>query len=692
MNTKLLTAITAFLIFTQTFGQNIEFKASNFKDKKEEFKKAIANIEMGDDFLEIGNTAEFNIKDPKTAFKQALSFYEKAQTFNPNNAELNLKIGNCYFYSHEKPKAKKYFEKALKLDPEVDPILDFYLGMVYQLEADYDKALKYYKKFKVSKKGEEYHKFTNEYIYSCRESPEKIKNHQRAWVDNLQQLNSPKDDFGPCISADGESMIFTSRKKNSHQPNEFGEYDSEIYITELKKGKWLAPKNIGSPLNTEYDEGAGAFAYDGQRLLMYKKETDNFDIYESTLDGYNWTAPKLKMENLPFTDQQNETFACYEPLDIKVYYITDGGSQGGKNIFMSGLMRIANRRSAWGKGQSAGHKINTKFHDGSVYIHPDGRTMYFSSQGHRGMGGYDIYKATWVEGQWTTPENLGYPINTPYDELFFAGTASGKHAYIASNRPGGKGGLDLYKVTFWGPEKHVLVDSEDYLLASIAEPIKDVHIEEAVKVEKNSLTVFKGIVIDHITKKPLESSIDITDNSNGEIIKETKSNKATGKFLLSLPSGKNYGIAVKKNGYLFHSENFDIPDYSEFSLVNKDIELKNIAVGSKIALRNVFFDVGKADIKPDSYHELGRLVQLLNDVSSLKIELSGHTDNTGSEQLNLTLSQSRADAVMRHLAQKGVDKSRLSAKGYGSSSPIATNDSSGGRQENRRTEFEIIAN
>jgi outer membrane protein OmpA-like peptidoglycan-associated protein len=309
------------------------------------------------------------------------------------------------------------------------------------------------------------------------------------------------------------------------------------------------------------------------------------------------------------------------------------------------------------------------------------------------MGGYDIFMSKKNElEQWTKPINLGYPINTPYDDLFYAATANGKHAYIASNRDGGEGGLDLYKVTYWGVPKQMLVGTEDYLLASIAEPIQDNTIEGAVEVEKKSLTVFKGRIIDAISRQPVEAIIEIIDNNKGKAFSTFKSNSATGKFLLSLPAGRNYGIAVKADGYLFHSENFDIPKKSDFNMVDKEIELKNIAVGSKIALRNIFFATGKSDLNPESNTELARLIRLLTDVPSLKIEISGHTDNTGSEQLNLKLSADRAKVVVDYLIREGVASSRLMSKGYGSSRPVDSNSTTEGRQQNRRTEFEIIAN
>ena len=195
-----------------------------------------------------------------------------------------------------------------------------------------------------------------------------------------------------------------------------------------------------------------------------------------------------------------------------------------------------------------------------------------------------------------------------------------------------------------------------------------------------------------MTKAPVESEIEITDNATGNLIETFTTNSATGKFIITLASGKNYGIAVKAEGYLFHSENFDIPAGSGDNLVNKVIELKNIAVGSKIALRNIFFDTGKSTLRSTSNRELDRLVKLLKDVPILKIEISGHTDNTGSAKLNQSLSRDRAQAVVNYLKSMGIDTGRLTAEGYGSSLPIATNGTSTGRQENRRTEFEIKSN
>src|SRR5690554_2560745 len=424
-------------------------------------------------------------------------------------------------------------------------------------------------------------------------------------------------------------------------------------------------------------------------MLLHKDNGGQTDIYESKLVRAPSTAPEILPHQIS-ASRTNDMYGAYSHDEYKITFAREiNTANRGTNIMFS---EIQSKMRQDYKSAGLIGEVSSQFNDGPIYLHIDGKTMYIASQGHESIGGYDIFVSKLTGSGWTKPENMGYPINTPYDDFFFASTANGKYAYISSNRPGGAGGYDIYKVTFWGAPKNPIVDMEDYLLASIAQPIKDPQIEEVVSINKVSLTVFKGITIDALSSKAVQADIEITDNKNGKIIERFTTNSATGKFLLSLTAGKNYGIAVKADGYLFHSENFDVPEGSDYKLINKTIELKNIAVGSKIALRNIFFDIGKATLRSESNAELDRLVNLLKDVPSLKVEISGHTDNTGSASTNNVLSQERADAVVVYLKSKGISAGRLTAKGYGSSQPIATNNSAQGRQENRRTEFEIIAN
>jgi outer membrane protein OmpA-like peptidoglycan-associated protein/tetratricopeptide (TPR) repeat protein len=679
------------VISVLSFGQDVEFKASNFKENKEEFKTAKAELDAGTELFTLGNTAVFMLQDPKLNYKKALQHFEKAYAFNSKSSEVNFKIGVCHIHSTDKSKSIPFIKKAHELNPTVDPFINYYMGAVSQLNGEYTDAIKFYSKFEEEyRKADDFGKYVTKRKKECSYAIKIEADPKRVWVDNVAEINTKYNDLAPSITMDGEELVFTSDRPNGHTPDEVGEFDNDIYTSTYEKGKWRKPEPIKGKINTENDDLSNNLSYNGTAMLISTINKDgNYDIYETFLKGNAWTDPINFSTNINY--KANDIYASYSPGNTFIYYAKDNANgKNGYDIYVSGVMNRPQRK--YGTPNRI-NSITSPFNDGPIYLDADGETMYFASEGFNSMGGFDIFKVKKEGGDWGKPVNMGYPINTPYDDFFFASSANGKYAYITSNREGGKGGYDIYRVTFWGPEKTPAMSVEDYLLASVAKPINDPQIEDKVSVTKSAnLTVFKGKTLDALTKKAVEATIEITDNKSGKIIETFTTNSATGKFLISLKSGSNYGIAVKADGYLFHSENFDIPSGSAYNMVNKTIQLKNIKIGSKIALRNIFFDTGKSTLTSASNTELDRLVKLMKDVPSLKIELSGHTDNTGSASGNQSLSQARADAVVAYLANNGIDKSRLTSKGYGSAKPIATNDTADGRQQNRRTEFEIIAN
>lgn len=686
---KLLIAIVLG-ISASSFAQNVDFKAANFKADKEGYKKIEAVLEKGEEFYKLGIEAVFSVQDIGLNFKKALEQFEIAQKYNPNSGLLNYKIGVCHANSSDPFKSISYFKTAQKLNPTCDPFLNYYLGYAYQLEGKYDDAARSYATFEAEyKKADNFNKFVVQRKRECQIARASEAKPIRAWVDNVKELNSGEDEIAPSVSADGAEMILSSNRKNTHNPNEVGEFDYDIFTSTLVDGNWTEPAPIKGPINSTTDDVSNCIGYSGNKMLLHRENSGQMDIYESKLVGADWSNPQI-LSAMICSDRANDRYASYDPDGFKIYFVRDNinGVNGSEIMFSA----VQNKMKQDFMLASQVVQVNSKFNDGPVYIHISGDYMYLASQGHESMGGFDIFISEKKQGQWSTPVNMGSPINTPYDDFFFAASANGKFAYISSNRAGGEGGFDIYRVTFFGEEKKPVVVTEDFLLGSIAQPIKDNNIENTVNVNKKSLTVFKGTTIDAISRKPVEALIEITDNATGQVIETFTTNSATGKFIITLNSGKNYGIAVKATGYLFHSENFDIPMGAADNLVNKTIELKNIAIGSKIALRNIFFDVAKATLRPESNGELERLVKLMKDVPNLKIEISGHTDNTGSATVNETLSQQRAEAVVQYLTSKGISASRMRAKGYGSSAPVATNNSEDGRQQNRRTEFEITGN
>lgn len=681
------TLLIMFLVTTAVAQNNVEFTKDNFKDNKDGLKEAKNNVEKGDELFEKG----------AFYYQQALEPYLAANKFNPNNALLNYKIGKCYLYSNYKLKSIPYLEKALALNPTVDLQIHFVLAKAYHLDMQWDKAIQEFKIFGQSLgKSDEFKDLkdeVNKHIEECNTGKEMVKHPVRVFIDNVgPEINSPYSDYGPVISADESIMLFTSRRPTTTggkiDPNING-YFEDIYVSTRKGGKWSTAVNMGPPINTDDHDANSGLSADGQKFLIYIGRADgkNGDIFESELKGSYWSKPERMNKNI--NTDYHESSACYTPDGKTVYFVSDkpDGGLGDRDIYMS----TKDEKDRWGKAVNLGSAINTRYGEEGVFMHPDGKTMYFSSQGHKSMGGYDIFKSVFENGKWSEPENLGYPVNTPDDDVFFVTSASGKHGYYASFNANGYGEKDIYVVTFLGPEKEMILNNEDNLLASLAAPIKETVIAPVVEVKAAALTILKGVITDALTTKPLEATIELIDNQKNEVVASFTSNSATGKYLVSLPAGKNYGIAVKKEGYLFHSENFDIPATAAFQEVTKDIALNNVSVGTKIILKNIFFDFDKATLRPESTNELQRLTKLLTDVPTLKIEISGHTDSKGAADYNQKLSQNRAKAVVDYLVKAGIAADRLTFAGYGKDQPIATNDTDDGRQMNRRTEFKIIS-
>lgn len=419
------------------------------------------------------------------------------------------------------------------------------------------------------------------------------------------------------------------------------------------------------------------------------------DLFECVLEGSEWSKPMDLGKNIN-TKNFQEPSACYSPDGNTLYFVSEmPGGLGKHDIYLS----KKDEKGKWGPAQNLGPIINTKYREDGIYMHPDGKTLYFGSEGHTSMGDMDIFKSVFDEGtgKWSTPENLGYPVNTADQDAFFVISANGRHGYYMSSAHTENLGLrDLYMITFLGPEKQMVLNNEDNLLASVAVPIKEVVIAPEVVVKEAQLTILKGVISDFLTKDLLEAEIEIVDNQANKVIATFKSNSTTGKFLVSLPAGKNYGIAVKKDQYLFHSENFDIPNTAAFQEVEKNIALKKLSVGNKIVLRNIFFDLDKATLRPESTAELNRLIALMNEVPTLKIELGGHTDAQGSDTHNQDLSEKRAAAVVEFLTKAGISGDRLKSAGYGETQLVngcanGVKCSDAQHQENRRTEFKVLA-
>lgn len=486
-------------------------------------------------------------------------------------------------------------------------------------------------------------------------------------ITNLTKtINSAFPDFAPVISADGQTLVFTSRRPFTEKEIQKGKQGLEnVYISyyDAKKKKWADAKPLPGSINEpgRYNS-AIALSNDGQRLLLYRDDaTGNGDIYESHLEGENWTVPVKFPE--PINSKEHESSASFSPDGNSLYVVSNRkGGYGGRDIW---VCRKENNK--WGPAENLGKNINTKEDEEGVFLHPDGKTIFFSSKGHNGNGGYDIYRSVLENNQWSEPVNMS-SLNTADDDIYFVLAADGQTGFYSSSKAGGLGDKDIYEVKFT--------------------PLKTAKTKQETGPQ---LTLLKGVISDETTGALLESTIEIIDNEKNKVINTILSNNATGRYMISLPSGINYGIVVKAKGYLFHSENVNIPYSAGYQEVIKDVKLKKIEVGKTIVLNNIFYDFDKATLRSESMAELERLTALLNDNATLKIEIASHTDNKGTDEYNQKLSQLRAQSVVDYLIEKGVDKQRLVAKGYGETAPVASNETDEGRQQNRRTEFRILS-
>jgi len=636
-------------------------------------------------FSLLGQNEKKDLKKGKDHFeyeeyRKALPYLENAYKINPNNIETCYYLGKTYYIIGKRDKCLPLFEAVYNLNPNFKPDVTEYFAYALHFNMKFDEAMKIYAKLR-----DKFKPTTKEYlayeklIAQCRNGKELIKKPIDVKIENVgPEINTEYPDFAPVVTADDEEMIFTSRRSDclgDLAPDGF--HYEDLFISTKQNGKWTKAVSLGTTINTTGHDACIALSADGSKLYIYRDDNGG-DIYYSTLKGSKWSEPKNMGK--PINSNYYEPSVCVSADGKWLFFVSNRpGGKGGRDIYLCEL----GKNGKWSEPRNL-EEINTEQDDDAPFFHPDGKTLYFSSKGHSSMGGFDIFKSELnPNGKFSKPQNIGYPINTTDDDIYFVMTASGRHGYYASSKAGGYGEKDIYVITFALPEIIALETTDPNI------KIDDKEVPISV-ITAPSLILLKGIVTDAQTGKPIEATLYIIDNEKNDTLFELTSNSTTGKYLVTLPSGKNYGIVAQAPNYLFHSENFDIVQNTSYQEFQKDIQLKAIKKGEKIILKNIFFDFDKATLRKESIAELERLYKILIDNPKIKIKIGGHTDNVGSDAYNQQLSEKRAKAVVDWLIQNGIEPNRLQYQGYGESVPIATNETDQGRQMNRRTEFEII--
>ena len=474
-------------------------------------------------------------------------------------------------------------------------------------------------------------------------------------------VNTKDPEYFPCLTADGKMLLFTRLVKDGRA---FTGKQEDFYISSQAEGKWQQAISIPD-INTERNEGAPTLSPDGQLLIFTACESidgwreyqgkGSCDLFFSQRAGDRWTIPENMGKVNSYKWESQPSFAS----DGKTLYFVRGVSTAN-GINSQDIYYSVFEEGVWSTPEKIPGLVNTKMEEESVMIHPDGKTLYFASNGHPGMGGMDLFMSKKQDdGSWGKPVNLGYPINTGGDENSILVGADGKLALFASDREGGYGGLDLYSF----------------------------ELPDHVHAEK--VTYVAGVVMDAKSYKYLEAKFELIDLETEEVVVESYSNFRDGSFLVCLPPNRSYALNVSKKGYLFYSDHFELKVQND-EPYELEVRLQKVREGASMILENVFFDTDSYTLKPQSKVELNKLVGFMGTNPEVRIEIGGHTDDVGSEADNEVLSDKRASAVVEYLKGQGVEPNRLKAKGYGEKQPKASNSTEAGRAKNRRTEFKII--
>lgn len=486
-------------------------------------------------------------------YELALPIFLDLLSTDPDNANLNFKVGMCYLKGVKNKKAAiPYLEKAAqKINRNYDDLNPYeknapnytllYLGQALHLAYRFDEAIETLEKFKssINKKHVRYQE-ADRTIAMCNNAKEFIATPNQAFITNLgDYINTEFPEYSPVISIDESTLIFTSRRNTttggSQEIN--GDWFEDIYIsTKDENDKWTTARPIGSNINTADHEASIGLSADGQKLFIYKGE-EGGSIWMSELVGEEWSVPTKLGSDI--NTEHWETHAVISADERFLYFVSNRpGGFGGRDIWM--CKKLPN--GMWGLAQNLGPKINTPYDEDAPFIHPDGKQIFFSSNGHKSMGGFDIFFADLQEdGTWTDPINLRHPINTTADDIYYVTSADGKRAYLSSFRDGGKGEKDIYIVSL--PEA----------------------VEKAITVLVGYIKLSDGSSISPDTR------ITVLNIETGELL-PFKPNASSGKYVLSLNPG-NYKISYEMNGNEFHTEDIFVPAESSYNIINKELLL-----------------------------------------------------------------------------------------------------------------------
>lgn len=697
------------------------------------------------------------------AVNEARDLMVTAADMDTTFLKANYGAAHLHLITINKNLAVKYLMRVYRQDPNYRFDLEYWIGKSFQYGLEFDKAIDFYNRYKrkLAQKSNYQGKdkiaavVVDRAIYECENGKVFVSNPGNYSIVNIgREINSEYDDYGPVFNEAGTEIVFTTRRKEDNLNENVADDNKpweDIFYAKKTNGKWSYAKNIGAPVNRETHDSNLALSADGQLLFKYTDDNGGDIHYSERKPDGTWSAP-IPLPGIINSSYEEKSISISK--DEKTLYFSSNrpGGYGGLDIYKA----TKDSKGNWTYVKNLGPKINTEFDDDGPFIDYDGVTLYFSSKGHKGMGGHDIFKSTLVNNEWTEPENLGYPINTPDDDVFFISSPDGKTYYYSSLRDDGMGYQDIYVITVpdglknntsstaseepaKNEEKPVVASTND------VEPVKTEPQKEEpaktdpvpvktdpVKTESNTPVVAKTepkttepvakaepakteptktepkvepkktviplkytVTVVDAEGKPLNAKVRLQGTKDNVIVKYTTPQPGVYEFAVTSNTAKDYRLSLEADGYVFLNENVKLPAASteEQKFSNRTIQMRKLSVGVTSILRNIYFDFDKATFKTESYGELNKLEAMLRQNSNVMVEIGGHTDGIGSAAYNTFLSRKRAEAVKDYLTKKGIDARRIKAVGYGKSRPLASNDDEDeGRELNRRVEFKVLSN
>ncbi len=605
-----------------------------------------------------------------------------AADYDTTNLKANTDAGLMHLSTIQRELAVKFLMRVYRKNPNFRYDLEYQIARSYQYGLQFDKAIDFYTRYKLKvDKSPDYKgkdkvdvKEVSRRLEECATGKELVADPKPFSITNLgPEINSEFDDYAPVVSADESELIFTTRRRDGNLNENVGDDNKpyeDIFVSKKEGESWQSAKNAGPAVNSRFNESNSAVSPNGNILFIYKDGVGSGDIFSSTRqpDG-TWIKP------VPLPGAVNSSF--YESSititedESTIYFASERpGGLGGLDIYSC----KKDKKGAWTIVKNLGPAINTEYDDDAPYIDHDGKTLYFSSKGRKGMGGYDMFKSTVInfdKREWTEPENLGYPINTPDDDVFIVGTGKPNRFYYSSVRADGVGYSDIYLISDLKKEPEV-----------------------AKAPAKKGVQPIKFIleIVDAETKQPVEAKARMKGRDNTTI---GSAGLGTGvhEFAIMSTVPKEYTVSIELEGYIFENLKVSLGRATEEpQTVNRKVLLRKVAVGEISALRHVFFIFGKATLQEESNDELNMMLTMLKQNQSMQVEIGGHTDDVGSDTFNKKLSQQRADAVKAYMTSNGIPSRRIKSVGYGEEHPLVSNDDeSGGREINRRVEFKVLA-